>query len=523
MVKRFARRSRAGGRWPLRVGLTALATAMLLNACSFAPTYHAPATAIPTHFKEAGDWQLARPADKLPRDGWWQAFKDPMLDQLEPQVAKANPNVAAALARHDEADALTAQARSALLPTIGADAQVGRERQSALRPLRGAGQPNVYDSNTLDVGIGYDLDLWGKVRNEVKAGEASSVASEADLASLQLSLQAKLATTWFNLLGLDQQSKLLTDTIATYRRALELTESRHRGGIASSLDVSRAQNQLAAAQASYDDVSARRALYEHAIATLVGVPASEFNVAPDTIRPHLPNLPAGLPSALLQRRPDIAAAERRVAAANAQIGVAKAAFFPDLSLGLDGGFQSDTFSPWIAAPNEMWSIGPELMMTIFDGGRREAIVRGARAKLAENGADYKATVLNAFQQVEDNLALLHHLGDEAQREDEALTAAQRTLTLSMSQYRDGVVSYLDVVTAQTTELSSQIKSLELDTRRLDATVGLIQAIGGGWSTQQLGEDAAAATKAAVTPAATKTDAPATAAMTTAAAKAAATS
>ncbi len=506
MAKRFVQRSRASGPWRLRVGLTALAAAMLLNACSFAPTYHAPATAIPTHFKEAGDWQLARPADQLPRDGWWKAFNDPMLDQLEPQVAKANPNVAAALARHDEADALTSQARSALLPTIGTDVQVDRERQSALRPLRGAGQPNVYDSNTLDVGIGYDLDLWGKVRNEVKAGEEKSQASEADLASLQLSLQAKLATTWFNLLGLDQQSKLLTDTIATYRHALELTESRHRGGIASSLDVSRAQNQLAAAQASYDDVSARRALYEHAIATLIGVPASQFNVASDTIRPHLPNLPAGLPAALLQRRPDIAAAERRVAAANAQIGVAKAAFFPDLSLGLDGGFQSDTFSPWLAAPNEMWSIGPELMMTIFDGGRREAIVRGARAKLAENGADYKATVLNAFQQVEDNLALLHHLGDEAQRENEALTAAQQTLTLSMSQYRDGVVSYLDVVTAQTTELSTQIASLELDTRRLDATVGLIQAIGGGWSTQQIGEDTASVAKAAVTPAATRTDA-----------------
>ncbi|PYE12876.1 efflux transporter outer membrane subunit [Paraburkholderia silvatlantica] len=464
---------------PLRAA--ALAAALLLSACSFAPAYRAPVTAIPTHFKEAGGWQTARPADQLPRDGWWRAFDDPVLNQLEPQVAKANPNVAAALARHDEADALVAQARSALLPSVGAEANVSRERQSALRPLRGSDQPNVYNSNTLDVGIGYDIDLWGKVRNEVKADEASSVASEADIASLQLSLQARLATTWFDLLGLDQQSKLLDETIAAYRHALDLTESRHRGGIASSLDVSRAKTQLASAQAAADDVSARRALYEHAIATLIGVPASQFNVAPDTIRPHLPNLPAGLPSALLQRRPDIAAAERRVAAANAQIGVAKAAFFPDLSLGLDGGFQSDTFSPWIVAPNEMWSIGPTLMMTIFDGGRRAAVVRGARALLAENGAQYKATVLGAFQQVEDNLALLHHLGDEAQREDEALTAAQRTLTLSMSRYRDGVVSYLDVVTAQTTELSTQIASLELDTRRLDATVGLIQAIGGGWS------------------------------------------
>jgi NodT family efflux transporter outer membrane factor (OMF) lipoprotein len=465
--------------------LAALASAALLDACSFAPPYRAPAAAIPAQFKEAGQWQTAHPADQLPRDGWWKVFQDPLLDQLEPQVAKANPDVAAALARHDEADALVAEARSALLPTVGAGVDVERDRQSALRPLRGSGQPNVYNSNTLDVGIGYDLDLWGRVRNEVKAGEASSEASEDDLASLQLSLQAKLATTWFDLIGLDQQSKLLSDTVTTYRRALSLTESRHRGGIASSLDVSRAQNQLAAAQASYDDISARRALYEHAIATLIGVPASQFTVAPDTMRPHLPNLPAGLPSVLLERRPDIAAAERRVAAANAEIGVAKAAYFPDLSLGLDAGFQSDTFSPWIAAPNEMWSIGPTLMETIFDGGKRAALVRGAQASLAENGADYKATVLSAFQQVEDNLALLHHLGDEAQREDEALTAAQQTLMLSMSQYRDGVVSYLDVVTAQTTELSTQISVLELETRRLEATVGLIQAIGGGWNAQQL--------------------------------------
>ncbi|PYE15754.1 NodT family efflux transporter outer membrane factor (OMF) lipoprotein [Paraburkholderia silvatlantica] len=502
MAKPFALRPFRGSLHPLHLRLVSFATAAALSACSFAPAYHAPAAAIPTHFKETGEWQTARPADQLPRDGWWRLFNDPVLNQLEPQVAKANPDVAAALARHDEADALVAQARAALLPTIGAEADVSRVRQSALRPLRGTDQPNVYNSNTLDVGIGYDLDLWGKVRNEVKAGEAQSEASEADLASLQLSLQANLATNWFDLLGLDQQSKLLDDTIAAYRHALELTESRHRGGIASDLDVSRAQNQLAAAQAAADDVCARRALYEHAIATLIGVPASQFNVAPDTARPYLPNVPAGLPSSLLQRRPDIAAAERRVAASNAEIGVAKAAFFPDLSLSLDGGFQSDTFNPWLVAPNEMWSIGPTLMQTIFDGGLRSAVVHESRAKLAENGADYKAIVLNAFQQVEDNLALLHHLGDEAQREDDALTAAQRTLTLSMSQYRDGVVSYLDVVTAQTTELSTQITSLELDTRRLDATVGLIQAIGGGWTVSQPHSSSAAQRHDAQTPNAT---------------------
>jgi NodT family efflux transporter outer membrane factor (OMF) lipoprotein len=459
----------------------ALAAATLMSGCSFAPTYHAPATAIPTAFKESGPWQLARPADRVPRDAWWTVYRDPVLNRLEVQVAAANPNVAAAIARHDEATSDLAQARSGLFPTIGADASVIRQRQSDNRPLRGTDQPSVYGANTLDVGISYDLDLWGKVRNEVSAGRAAMQASEADLESVRLSLQASLADAYFNLRGLDAQQQLLNDTIDTYQRALKLTLSRHAGGIASDLDVSRAQTQLDTARASADDIAARRALYEHAIATLTGTPASNFSLDPSTDEAYLPSLPTGVPSELLQRRPDIAAAERRVAEANAQIGVAKAAFFPDISLGLDGGYQSTTLSPWLMAPNEMWSVGPSLVMTLFDGGRRAAITREAQAKLAENGAKYKAAVLLAFQQVEDNLAQLHHLGDEADRQNEALVAAQRTLTLSMSRYRDGVVSYLDVVTAQTTELDTQIAALNLNTRRLLASVGLIEALGGGWS------------------------------------------
>ncbi|CAG9191598.1 efflux transporter outer membrane subunit [Burkholderia vietnamiensis] len=461
-----------------------LAGVAFLSACSFAPTYHTPRTALPASFKEAGGWQAAKPADRIARDGWWKAFRDPVLDRLEAQVAAANPDVAAAVARHDEAAALFDQARSGLFPTIGLGAQVSSNRQSATRPLRGSNQPNVYGANTLDAGFDYDLDLWGKVRNEVAAGRADAQASADDLASVRLSLQTSLANAYFNLRGLDQQQRLLADTIDTYRRALQLTMSRHAGGIASDLDVSRAQTQLESARASAEDVRARRALYEHSIATLTGVPASSFSLTPDRHAAYLPSIPAGFPATLLQRRPDVAAAERRMAAANAKIGVMRAAFFPDVTLGLIGGYQSSGLGHWLSAPNEIWSLGPSLALTLFDGGRRRALTDQAYAQLAENGAQYRAVVLAACQQVEDNLALTHHLGDEAAREQEALDAAERALQLSMSRYRDGVVSYLDVVTAQTTELNTKVAMLELDTRRQLAAVGLIAALGGGWSAEE---------------------------------------
>jgi NodT family efflux transporter outer membrane factor (OMF) lipoprotein len=464
-----------------RCTLIAAACAVALNACSFAPPYHAPAAAIPTAFKEAGPWQPAQPADRMPRDGWWAVYRDPVLSALEAKIATANPDVAAAVARHDEAAAFLKEARSGLFPTIGADVSVARQRQSDRRPLRGSDQPSTYNADTADIGFGYDLDLWGKVRNQVSAGRSQEQASEDDLQSVRLSLQASLASSYFELRGLDQRAKLLHDTIVTYEHALKLTASRHDGGLASGLDVSRAKNQLASARAAADDAQASRALLEHAIATLTGTPASSFTLAPDVGHHILPAVPAGLPATLLQRRPDIAAAERRVAAANAEIGVAKAAFFPDISLGLDGGYQSTTFSPWLAAPNEIWSVGPQLLFTIFDGGRRSAAVANSRAQLAENGAKYRQTVLAAFQQVEDGLALLHHLGDESVNENEALSSAQTTLALAMSRYKDGVVSYLDVVTAQTAELTAQIASLDLRTRQLRASVSLIQALGGGWS------------------------------------------
>ncbi|KVA43454.1 RND transporter [Burkholderia cepacia] len=451
------------------------------SGCSFAPTYQVPAIPVPAAFKETGRWKTARPAEWAPRDAWWSVYHDPGLNILEASVESANPDVAAALARHDEALAYLAQARAGWFPMLGANADATTNRQSEGKPLRGTGQPNIYGSHTLSLSLSYDLDLWGKVRSEVVAGRAQAEAAAADLASVRLSLQATLAKTYFTLRGLDEQQRLLADTISTYERALQLTASRHTGGIASALDVSRAQAQLASARASADDLEAHRALCEHAIAALVGKPASTFTLASSDLEVQLPSIPAGVPTTLLERRPDIASAERHVAAANAQIGVARTAYFPDISLGIEGGFQSATLSSWLAAPNELWSLGPQLMLTLFDGGRRSAVTERARAEFAENGARYKAVVLKAFQEVEDNLALEHHLGDEAQREQEALDAANNALRLSMSRYRDGAVSYLDVVTAQTTQLQTQTENVELKTRRFLASVGLIEALGGGWS------------------------------------------
>src|SRR6202012_5952987 len=281
----------------LRLTLVA-ASIVALSACSFAPTYQVPQTAIPTSFKEAGPWQLARPADRIPRDGWWTVYRDPVLSGLEEKVNSANPNVAAAVARHDEAGALLAEAQSGLYPTIGSETDVTRNRQSDRRPLRGSNEPDFFEANTVDVGFNFDLDLWGKVRNQVSAGRAESQASADDLQSLRLSLQATLASTYFELRGLDQRAKLLSDTIDTYQRALKLTVSRHRGGVASGLDVSRAQTQLASASAALNDVAASRALLEHAIATLTGVPASQFSLQAEVNASYLPSVPAGIPTTL---------------------------------------------------------------------------------------------------------------------------------------------------------------------------------------------------------------------------------
>ncbi len=470
----------------LALGLIGLLGLNTISGCSLAPAYHVPVTPLPpSAYKGLGDWQPANPSDQLVRGQWWQLYHDGTLTDLETRLNQANPDLAAALARYDNARAYVSQAEAGQYPRISAGVNGTRNRQSDNRPLRGSNQPDVYDADTAGVEVDYELDFWGRVRNQVVAGKANAQASAADLESMRLSLQAELADSYFKIRGLDAQEKLLSDTVAAYQRALDLTKKRHDGGIASGLDVSRAQTQYQTTLALLTDIAAQRALYEHAIGSLVGESASTFTLAPAVMNFTPPNIPVGLPSTLLQRRPDIAAAERRAAAANAEIGVARAAYYPNLTLTALGGYQNTGAAGWLSAPNTFWSIGPSALLTLFDAGLHKAQVAEARARLDEAGANYRSVVLKGFQQVEDNLSQLNLLKQESDNENAAVTAASRTLDLAMIRYREGIVNYLDVVTAQAAVLQAQRTALDINTRQLVASVGLIRGLGGGWSTSDL--------------------------------------
>jgi len=461
--------------------IVALATAASLAGCNFAPAYQVPAMPVPVAYKEAGPWQVASPdAPRLAVD-WWTVFGDPTLDRLEGQVATSNPTLAGALARYDQARAYLGEAKADMLPQLGVDTDLTRNRQSDHRPLRSADQPSFYSADTVQAELSYEVDLWGRVRNTVAAGRAEVQASGDDLADIRLSLEAQLAVDYMRLRGDDRQRELLSATVAAFAQADKVTRRRFQGGIASGIDTGRSGDELAEAQAQLDDVQAARALEEHAIASLVGTPASNFSLASATIDLSIPPAPAALSSTLLERRPDIAAAERRVAAANAEIGATKAAFFPAITLGGNFGVQNTGLPGLFSAPNVLWSIGPSAVLTIFDGGRRHAELAAARARWSYATAQYRSQVLAAFQQVEDNLAQLHHLGDEAQDEARAVDRAAQTERLSLHRYTKGAVDYLDVVTAQTTALRVRRTALDLDTRRLEASIGLIRALGGGWT------------------------------------------
>jgi NodT family efflux transporter outer membrane factor (OMF) lipoprotein len=468
----------------LRIALSLLATASLAG-CSFAPPYRPPVITPPAAYKEAGPWQPAQPGRISGPSDWWTALGDPTLDRLEAQLASDNPTLAGALGRYEQARAYLAQARAGLFPTIGLNSSITDNRQSDNRPLRGQNQPDLYPADTFGGSAGYELDLWGRVRNGIAAGKATADASADDAAALKLSLQGQLADAYLSLRGYDQQLELLTATVNAYAQADAMTERRFKGGIADALDTGRAGAQLAEAQAQLEDVRAARALVEHAIASLVGTPASSFTLAPQRVDFTLPDIPAGLPSTLLERRPDVAAAERRMFAANATIGIAKAAFFPSISLGGQGGFQNTGLPSLFTAPNIFWSIGPSAVLNLFDGGRRRAQVVVARAAWTQATADYRARVLQAFQEVEDNLAQIAHLGAEAMAEDRAMKQAALAEQTSINRFTKGAVNYLDVVTAQTTALRIRRTVIDLRTRRLQASIRLMRALGGGWTARPL--------------------------------------
>jgi NodT family efflux transporter outer membrane factor (OMF) lipoprotein len=457
---------------------------MLASACSVGPDYRRPEVTVPTAYKELGDWKTAEPSDDLARGPWWERYGDAELSRLEQQVTEANQNLAAAEARFRQARALVSSARADWWPTVTIGVSATRAHQSAnLGSTFASGSTN--NNYAMPIEASWELDLWGRIRRNVESSEASAQATAADVESSRLSLQTSLATGYFQLRALDGQRKLFDETVDAFARSLDLTQKRFAQGVASRGDVAQAETQLESARAQAIDVGLARAQLEHAIAVLVGVPASDFSIAAAPLDATPPAIPAGVPSALLERRPDVAAAERTVAAANAQIGVATAAYYPTVSLGASGGFESSDVESWLVWPARIWSFGPSVTETVFDGGKRGALTAQARGAYDEQVANYRQTVIAAFQNVEDQIAALRYLEDELERQNRAVDAARESVRITSSQYKAGIVSYLNVVVVQASALQNERTAVDLLGRRMVASVQLVQAVGGGWSTDEL--------------------------------------
>ncbi|PYN92401.1 MAG: RND transporter [Candidatus Rokuibacteriota bacterium] len=466
-------------------GLAGLA-ALLLGGCMVGPDYTKPSVPMTSIYKEADGWKVAQPGDHLPRGQWWVILGDPELHALEEQVAAANQNLKIAEARLREARALVRFNRAALFPTISAGVGISSIRDSANRPFL---TPNVNTGSSGDLlfslDMSYEIDLWGRVRRTVAAARNEAQATAADLETARLSLQAELAMDYFELRAADAQKQLLDATVKAFEAALRLTTNRFQGGAAPKSDVAQAQTQLDTTLAQATDVTVQRAQLEHAIATLIGKPPAAFSLSPRPLDTPPPDIPVGLPSQLLERRPDIAAAERRVAEANEQIGIAKAAYYPTLMLNASVGFEGSSFGNVLNASSLLWAVGASITQTIFDGGRRRATSDAARAAYDATVAGYRQTTLTAFQQVEDNLAALRILEQEAQQQRRAVESAQQSLQLFTNRYRGGVDNYLQVITAQTVTLSNQRNEIDILRRRMDASVLLVKALGGGWDVAEL--------------------------------------
>jgi len=457
----------------------AFAAFAMLAACSLAPEYQRPEIAVPENYKEAGNWLPARPETaEANRGPWWQEYKDADLNALEDKVSTANQDLKAALARYEQARAAAAVARAGYFPTITADANAGRQRLSH-NAVNVSATP-LYNDFLMAADLSYEIDIWGRVRNMVAAGENRAAASKADLAAMDLSLHAELAMDYFALRGQDATQIIADETVADYQKALELTKARHKGGAAAEADVDQAETQLENAKTLAADTWLKRAQLEHAIAVLVGEAPSNFSLPPKKADIALAPIIPGIPSKLLEQRPDIAAAELRVQAANADIGVARAAYFPDFSLDAAVGLESAMASKLLQAPSLFWSIGPSATLTLLDGGKIAALSAEAHAAYDESVANYRQTVLTAFQQVEDSLVALRQLTEENNTQSAAAAAAERALAQARNRYSGGIATYIDVVVAENTALQAELGKVDISTRRLTASVLLVKAIGGGW-------------------------------------------
>lgn len=469
----------------MRLGASlALAVSCALTACSLAPRYHRPTTEPPpSTYKELEGWKVATPADDTARGPWWTMFHDEELDRLEGQLGAANQSLKAALARLEQARAQTRIERAAWLPLLSANASATRQRASVNAPGFVPGKDPNFNTFIAGGDLSYELDLFGRIRNSVSGARASEQASAGDARALELSEHAELATDYFSLRGLDAQQQFLDRTVADYAKALELTRNLFQGGAAALADVQQAQAQLETARTEAEDTRLKRAQTEHAIAVLVGAEASRFHLDPRPLEPDVvpPGVDPGLPSQLLERRPDVAAAERRVAAANAGIGVARAAYFPVFTLLGSAGQSSTQSSNWLSAPSRFWSIGPQAVLTVFDAGLHAAQSAQAHAAYDEQVANYRNTVLIAYQDVEDNLAALRQLELEGTSQAAAVTATQGALDQANYRYKGGVVTYLEVVSTENAALSARLAAVDIEVRRLSATVLLVRALGGDWN------------------------------------------
>jgi len=459
-------------------GLT-MAT-LSLAACNFAPDYHVPETATPPAFKESGDWKTAAPGDELPKGEWWKNLGDPTLDGLEDKIGSANQDLKSALAKFQQARAALGIANADTLPQVtGNSSATGNQRSKTALP---AVKPTNYADYTASASVSYELDVWGRVRNSVEAAKDTAQASAGDLAATDLDLRAELADDYFSLRGFDTQQRILDEAVAAYAAALDLITRRHEGGVQPEADVAQAEGQLETAKTQANENGLRRAQMEHAIAILAGEPPSQFTLPPHPLDAALPApIDTGLPSALIERRPDVAAAERRVAAANAEIGVARAAYFPVFTLDGLVGLDSALPTKLLQAPSTIWSFGPSAAINLFDGGRRDAMTDQARAVYDQTVADYRQTVLTADGEVEDNLAAIRQLDRESRTQRAAVAATQRALDQAVLRYKAGIVTYIEVVETQNLALTAQLSAADIQTRRLTSAVLLIKALGGGWS------------------------------------------